>query len=91
MAGNKVVKSVSLNLNVDDDQLILKHVKKKNFSGYVKKLILEEIKQQESAKREEPAAKPLSVKEELEQLKKRESSSAPTGVFINIGNNKKQF
>lgn len=45
MSKNKFPKSVSFNLNNVNDQLILKHVKKRNFSGYVKRLILEDMAQ----------------------------------------------
>jgi hypothetical protein len=37
--GNKVIKSVSFNLTVSEDAAMLKHFKRRNFSGYVKKLI----------------------------------------------------
>jgi hypothetical protein len=40
---NKVVKSVSFNHSVLDDQTILSHIENKNFSGYVKQLILQDI------------------------------------------------
>lgn len=46
----KVVKSVSLNDKAEDDQKILKYMRRKNFSGHVKKLILKEIAYKEYEK-----------------------------------------
>ena len=43
MANNKFPKSVSFNLKNPNDVRILEHVKKRNFSGYVKKLILADM------------------------------------------------
>lgn len=43
MSKTKFPKSVSFNTKNANDQLILKHVKRRNFSGYVKKLILADI------------------------------------------------
>ena len=47
MSENKFPKSVGFNLKNEDDQKILKHIKKRKFSPYVKKLILEDIKRKE--------------------------------------------
>lgn len=52
MSGNKVIKSVSLNKTVAEDQLILDRIKRRNFSGYVKKLILADIQVKREAKAE---------------------------------------
>lgn len=41
--GRKFPKSVSFNTNNPNDQRILEHVKRRNFSGYVKRLILDDI------------------------------------------------
>lgn len=54
MAGNRFAKSVSFNSANDEDNKILKHIKKRNFSGYVKKLILEDIKRKELRKTQQP-------------------------------------
>lgn len=93
---NKQVKSVSLNKTKENDQKILNHVKRRKFSKYVKELILQDIERKEEQKKavtekEERTTKPISVKEQLEQLKKREQSSAPSGVFIKVGNLKKEL
>lgn len=45
MSKNKFPKSVSFNKNNADDKSILNHVKRRNFSGYVKKLILADMAQ----------------------------------------------
>ena len=44
MTKNKFPRSVSFNLKNQEDVAILKYVKKRNFSGYVKKLILADMK-----------------------------------------------
>ena len=43
MSKNKVVKPVGFNITNSNDARILEHVKRRNFSGYVKKLILADI------------------------------------------------
>lgn len=45
MTKNKFPKSVSFNIKNPDDKRILNHVKRRNFSGYVKKLILADMAQ----------------------------------------------
>lgn len=80
---NRFSKPVAFNNKNEVDQKILKHVKKRNFSGYVKKLILEDIKAKERSKEdklmaEDVITKPteqnelpkLSAAEKLKQLKK---------------------
>jgi hypothetical protein len=52
MSKNKVIKSVGFNITNPDDVEILKAVKRRNFSGYVKKLILADLK-----KKTEPVIK----------------------------------
>ncbi|MGG2024192.1 hypothetical protein AB1282_25515 [Gottfriedia sp. S16(2024)] len=84
--GNKFVKSVSFNITNKDDEIILKAVKRRNFSGYVKKLIMADIQAKQLAKEPESVEKPAVVKKEvkpeskIDQLKKRQQqgkSSAP--------------
>lgn len=77
---NRFSKPVAFNNKNEVDKKILKHVSRRNFSGYVKKLILEDIKARELAKgilNEEEVKKvpvretvELSISERLEQLKK---------------------
>ena len=64
MSSNKFPKSVSFNLKNATDQAILKHVKKRNFSGYVKKLILDDMAQKGAIIATEK--KPLSKLERLQ-------------------------
>jgi hypothetical protein len=47
---NRINKPISLNKTNAEDRLILNHVKSLNFSGYVKKLILEDIRRQKEQK-----------------------------------------
>lgn len=51
MSGNKVIKPVSFNKTKEEDRRMLKHLQKRNFSGYVKKLILSEIEKKEQQKK----------------------------------------
>jgi len=90
MPANKVIKSVSFNTNKHADALILKAIKRrKNFSGYVKKLILADIegKTQKETKHEDKEItyelKPLSTSERLEVMKKelKKPGNHPGNVF----------
>lgn len=75
--GNKIIKSVSLNVTNEKDKEILNHVKRRNFSGYVKKLILADIEARKGEKREnEPIEDvkndmPKTPIDRLEELKQR--------------------
>lgn len=60
---NQTTKSVCLNYNNEEDKKILKHVSRRNFSGYVKKLILDDIKTNLEKKQTTPKPK----QEQLEQ------------------------
>lgn len=86
MSTNKVIKSVSFNQKNKDDEIILNHVKRRNFSGYVKKLILADIrkKQNETNVQVEIKTK-LTTTQMIEQkkveMKKGQKTSAPS-VFI---------
>jgi hypothetical protein len=98
---NRFSKPVAFNKNNLDDQKILKHVSRRNFSGYVKKLILNDIRQREEEKAQKETdktvendkpkedIKPTNAAERLEQLKQQQkrhgTSSAPL-VFINRPN-----
>jgi hypothetical protein len=76
MSSNRFAKSVSFNTQNDDDKRILNHIKRRNFSGYVKKLILQDIQSKELAKgMKEPqlideAPKKLTLDDLMEELKK---------------------
>lgn len=88
--GNKVIKSVSFNQTVADDKAMLKHFSRKNFSGYVKKLIMMDMKARgveteivELAVIEKPTIP--SPREQIEQLKKQRSESKqPAPPKINL-------
>lgn len=69
MSKNKFPKSVSFNLKNTTDQAILKHVKKRNFSGYVKKLILADMKENNISITDAPAEQPVLSK--MEQLQRK--------------------
>lgn len=76
---NKVIKSVSFNVTNKEDEIMLKAIKKRNFSGYVKKLIMADLDAKRVAK--ETILKPVvevfaevEVEEKvnsIEELKKR--------------------
>lgn len=70
MEKNRFSKPVAFNNTVEKDIRILNHLKtKKNFSGYVKQLILEDIEKNPS---QYPTSnKPLSASERLQKLKRR--------------------
>lgn len=89
MSGNKVVKPTSYNKTNEEDRRILKHVEKRNYNAYVKKLILEDMnKNQEEKKKEvntkkEPVIKqaPLTAAEKLEKMKEKlKAGSKPASV-----------
>ena len=64
---NRFSKPVAFNSRNADDQQILSHVKRRNFSGYVKKLILADIKEREQLKTQDEA-----IKDVLEDAPKKE-------------------
>lgn len=77
--GNKIIKSVSFNITVTEDKSMLKHFSRKNFSGYVKKLIAADMKEKGidltvEVVTAEKAAIP-SPREQLESLKKKRDES----------------
>ena len=67
MASNKFPKSVSFNLKNASDVAILNYVKKRNFSGYVKKLILADMKEKGVIKEIPTSENPLSKFEQLQR------------------------
>lgn len=65
----KFSKPVAFNEKNEKDRLILKHVKRRNFSGYVKKLLweamsLEKIEDEHVKESEEPNIENVAIKEE---------------------------
>lgn len=75
MSGNKVIKSVAFNKTNPEDVAMLKAISRRNFSGYVKKLIAQDLKEKgkltdgpkEELKEEK---KEKSAAEKLEEMKK---------------------
>jgi muramoyltetrapeptide carboxypeptidase LdcA involved in peptidoglycan recycling len=99
MSGNKIIKSVSFNVTNSEDKKMLEHLKRRNFSGYVKKLIMGEIESKtetETTKKEPKIAevfneeKKLTAAERLEQLKK-ERNSAPERITLKVDGMKQEF
>jgi hypothetical protein len=99
MSKNKIIKSVSFNVTNSDDKKMLDHLKRRNFSGYVKKLIMREIDAQNETKgiktEPKPAAaleekKKMTVAERLEQLKK-ERNSAPDRITLKVDGKNHDF
>ncbi|OIJ12639.1 hypothetical protein BKP37_12610 [Anaerobacillus alkalilacustris] len=93
MSKNKVIKSVSFNQKNADDELILKHVKRRNFTAYVKKLILEDININQKVETkatmievnkpvEKDNIRKLTVAEKLELKKKEIKKRAISRPFI---------
>lgn len=81
MSKNKWVRSVSFNHTTPKDVERLKHIGKKSFSRYVKRLIDEDIKRKEETKKEAPV-KQESKKEIVytyheDEIKKEVSPKTP--------------
>lgn len=54
---NVRVKSVHFNITKENDMITLKSIGKKNFSKYVKKLILEDIERKKELSKQQPHIK----------------------------------
>lgn len=70
---NRFSKPVAFNSNNAEDQTILNHVSRRNFSGYVKKLILADIKGREELKPQNEPFKEVTEqapKEGVKEVKK---------------------
>lgn len=79
MEKNRFSKPVAFNHKNVKDQEILEHVKRRNFSGYVKKLILADIQKKKGDSYVEPELDvkndvPKTMAEKLEDLKKKASN-----------------
>ena len=79
---NKFPRSVSFNLKNQEDAAILKYVKKRNFSGYVKGLILADMRKNNVDMSQSESQNNLS---KLEQL--RQSISSYTNQSTNSDSN----
>lgn len=72
MEKNRFSKPVAFNRTNTTDQLILKHVARRNFSGYVKKLILADMKQKGIELKEEPISNKVETSsEKLARMKNK--------------------
>jgi hypothetical protein len=80
MSKNKVVKPVGFNITNPNDVKILDHVKRRNFSGYVKKLILADILKGDEFKAENEPLEAVKTDEQkmnrLEKLKAAQERAA---------------
>lgn len=64
---NKIVKSVAFNKTNPDDARILKAISRRNFSGFVKKLILEYLNEKEKHKTFDQQ-KTQTIEEQIEEI-----------------------
>lgn len=81
MSKSKFPKSVSFNLKNPNDLRILEHVKRRNFSGYVKNLILHDIEATQkttSQSKIAPQSKLERLQSELKHFNQRCESSTDT-------------
>ncbi|MDX5474497.1 MAG: hypothetical protein LPK00_03070 [Bacillaceae bacterium] len=82
MSENKKIKSISFNKKNENDKKILNHVARRNFSGYVKKLILADIEKKEQVKEQKknPPNDDRRVKKEI--TIKQSTNVLPTKPYI---------
>ena len=89
MAQNKFTKSIAFNRTSPKDMAIIEYTKKKNFSGYVKRLIMADMKQQgiqipSTRKKPQPQSRLEILKEQLASTKNvRQSSQDNTDSYTN--------
>lgn len=92
MSGNKVIKPVSFNITKSNDAAMLKFIARKNFSGYVKKLIMADMGKEpnqvvEATEMVTHEVKPVS---KLEQAKQKSESNKPAPPTLLINQKKHQ-
>lgn len=79
MSDNRFSRPVAFNKTKPTDVALLKHIGQRNFSGYVKKLIFEDMRN--NARNEtivsETPAQPLTAAERLAQLKRTSQVARP--------------
>jgi hypothetical protein len=88
MSKTKFPKSVSFNLKNEDDKKILKHISRRNFSGYVKKLILADInsvleKKETTRQQEREHQEPKTNVNKTEIVQNR-SASSPSQKSVSV-------
>lgn len=81
---NRFSKPVAFNTKNEKDQVILKYVKRRNFSGFAKKAMLEYIEREEQKKKE--SQKSIQVKEEKSSLVIESLSEETEGPVIEKNN-----
>jgi hypothetical protein len=85
---NKVIKPVSFNITKADDSIMLDHVKRRNFSGYVKKLILADIKAKEELKQQNgPINKEMNTTADKLELMRRKLADKNINKNTDTGTN----
>lgn len=92
MSKNKVIKSVSFNITNADDAAMLEAIKRRNFSGYVKKLIKEDLSTQTEktaqnepveVEKEQSKPKELTASEKMAKMREQmKRAGKKTGPFI---------
>jgi hypothetical protein len=88
---NKIIKSVSFNVTNSEDEIMLKAIKRRNFSGYVKKLIMADlnmrkgliIDEKKSEVINEVPVEKLNEKLSMDQLKKRSQLNQQNKKSVN--------
>lgn len=81
---NRFSKPVAFNKKNEKDQLILKHVNRRNFSGYVKKLILADIAlKKPEISIDETITEPIKIKSSMKLYDPKEEV---INVFDSSGN-----
>ncbi|UGB31724.1 hypothetical protein [Metabacillus sp. B2-18] len=87
MGKDKFVKSVHFNLKNENDSKINKHIARRNFSGYVKKLILEDIKKKEvekgAIKQAESKKENINIKQP-KPIQKKQTKQNINSPLINL-------
>lgn len=83
MSENKKIKSISFNKKNENDKKILNHIARRNFSGYVKKLILADIEIKEISKQQKKnPPKTRRVEKEITIKQSTNVNVPPTKPFI---------
>jgi hypothetical protein len=96
---NKIIKSVSFNVTNSEDEIMLKAIKRRNFSGYVKKLIMADlnmrkgliIDEKKSEVINEVPVEKLNEKLSMDQLKKRSQLNQQNKKSVNQSQAPKVF
>lgn len=74
---NKVIKSVSFNVNNPDEYRMLKAVKRRNFSGYVKKLIAADLDAKAHVQPQKSKVQPQAQQRSIDVIETQEVEPIP--------------